>query len=260
MRASLYRIRALSDRRRVAIRKRSGGSGKRGGTGRRRWWTRARDAAGLFRPFVTGSRRVIGPCPKALSARSLFFMPTPTVLWPSDVTTRGYLYGWDDLIIVVAGVLDVDTVSDRAASTLLLAFAQLYLQRDRAEQLLVSAGSDKRLELSGALPPTILGRCTHSASDSMPLLDLDGVRKDLSVVSYRRPSKDAMRFYSLGPIELDINSESHPRQRKSGLDPLSADYDFTINTPKAAPYFGSTVVDKVSLLYMPLRTLVLSIA
>lgn len=36
---------------------------------------------------------------------------TTTILWPADVKNEGYLYGWDEPLVVVAGVLQADSAS-----------------------------------------------------------------------------------------------------------------------------------------------------
>ncbi|OSD00521.1 Gpi1-domain-containing protein [Trametes coccinea BRFM310] len=126
---------------------------------------------------------------------------TPTVLWPSDLSTssRGVCYGWERPLLLVAGVLPVGEDKEEDVRELLTSVT--VLPQWRAVRDMFSSD------------PTIIGFCEPPVSSrrgAPPSFRLVGNAPALStaegiqVVLYQRHRRQTMRFYAFDFTELDI--------------------------------------------------------
>ncbi|TFK35817.1 N-acetylglucosaminyl transferase component-domain-containing protein [Crucibulum laeve] len=128
---------------------------------------------------------------------------TTTVFWPVDIQCGGYVYGWTEPVLCVAGVLG-DVVGDEKGASHTLHSLRSLPQWDT---LIRSCGRE----------PVILGVCEfeHNATKkglkvpelklSVPIHSSNGY----TIIFYHRHSPDTLRFYSLDILRLEgISSPS----------------------------------------------------
>ncbi|KZT19039.1 Gpi1-domain-containing protein [Neolentinus lepideus HHB14362 ss-1] len=113
------------------------------------------------------------------------------ILWPIDLKSEGFIYGWTSPVLCIAGVLDVGT-RDEAENCL-----QCFIKSDYGNKIQVTCSRD----------PIVLGRCTSCQKRSgieTPLpsfaIEVAGVstQSESHLIYYRRPKAGSLHYYTLG--------------------------------------------------------------
>ncbi|KAJ3558627.1 hypothetical protein NM688_g808 [Phlebia brevispora] len=119
-----------------------------------------------------------------------------SVLWPENVRSSGFIYGWSSPLICVAGVLDFPS---RAEADLALHSA---IALDRLSRIKDFCGSN----------PTIIGHCTLSDegdAKSQPHLKFYGLQNTpFSIVTYRPPNLGKLEIHTL---DSNVSAVAHGR-------------------------------------------------